>query len=84
MAKTALITGASEGISYELVKLSAKDGYHSVLVARNKQKMDQIAEEVEKSFGITTRVITKDLSLPESARKFFDELTAANVPYTRF
>jgi short-subunit dehydrogenase len=40
-------------------------------VARNKQKMDQIAAEVKKSFGITTRVITKDLSLPESATKIF-------------
>lgn len=36
--------------------------------------------EVEKSFGITMRMITKDLSLPESAREIFDELTAANVP----
>lgn len=79
MAKTVLITGASEGIGYELVKLSAKDGYNCVLVARNKQKMDQIATEVEKSFGITTRVITKDLSLSESAREIFDELNAANV-----
>jgi len=54
-----------------------------VLVARNKQKMDQIAAEVEKSFGITTRMITKDLSLPESAWEIFDELTAADVPYTQ-
>ncbi|MFZ1981363.1 MAG: SDR family oxidoreductase [Smithella sp.] len=80
MAKTVLITGASEGIGYELVKLSAKDGYNCVLIARNKQKMDQIAAEVEKSFGIKTRVIAKDLSLPESAREIFDELNAANVP----
>jgi uncharacterized protein len=80
MAKTALITGASEGIGYELVKLFAKDGYDCVLAARNKKKMDQLAAEVEKNFGITTRVITKDLSLPESAREIFDELHAANVP----
>jgi len=80
MAKTALITGASEGIGYELVKLFAKDGYDCVLVARNKQKMDQLAAEVEKNFGITTRVIAKDLSLPESAQEIFDELNAAGVP----
>ena len=80
MAKTALITGASEGIGYELVKLFAKDGYDCVLAARNKQKMDQLAAEVEKRFGITTRVIAKDLSLPESAQEIFDELNAAGIP----
>ena len=80
MAKTVLITGASEGIGHELVILFAKDGYDCVLAARNKQKMDQLAAEVEKCFGIKTRVIAKDLSLPESAREIFDELNAANVP----
>ena len=79
MAKTALITGASEGIGYELVKLFAKDGYDCVLAARNKQKMDQLAAEVEKRFGITTRVIAKDLSLPESAQEIFDELNTAGI-----
>jgi uncharacterized protein len=80
MARTALITGASEGIGYELVKLFAKDGYDCVLAARNKKKMDQLAAEVEKSFGIKTRVIAKDLSLPKSAQEIFDELNAAGVP----
>ncbi|MGD0278997.1 MAG: SDR family oxidoreductase [Smithella sp.] len=80
MAQTVLITGASEGIGHELVKLFAKDGYDCVLAARNKQKMDQLAAEVEKCFGIKTRVIAKDLSLPESAQEIFDELNAVNVP----
>ncbi|PKN52122.1 MAG: short-chain dehydrogenase [Deltaproteobacteria bacterium HGW-Deltaproteobacteria-13] len=79
MSKTALITGASEGIGYELVKLFAKDGYHCVLAARNKERMDQLAAEVKKSFGITARVITKDLSLPQAAQDIFDELNAAGV-----
>jgi uncharacterized protein len=79
MAKTALITGASEGIGYELVKLFAKDGYDCVLAARNKQKMDQLAAEVKKDFGVNTRVIAKDLSLPESAQEIFDEVTEAGI-----
>jgi len=79
MSKTALITGASEGIGYELVKLFAKDGYDCVLTARNKQKMDQLAAEVEKNFGINIRVIAKDLSVPESTQEIFDELNAAGI-----
>lgn len=79
MAQTVLITGASEGIGYELVKLFAKDGYNCVLVARNKQKMIQLAEEVNKRFGISTLVIAKDLSLPEASQEIFDEVTAAGI-----
>jgi short-subunit dehydrogenase len=80
MVKTALITGASEGIGYELVKLFAKDGYNCVLVARSKEKMDQLAGEVEKLYGVKTKVITKDLSQPEAAQEIFDELKIAAVP----
>ena len=76
----ALVTGASEGIGSELVKLFAKNGYDCVLVARNKEKMDKLAAEVEKLYGIKTRVIARDLSLPQSAQEIFDELKNAAVP----
>ena len=42
--KTALITGSSSGIGYELSKLYAKDGYNLVLVARSEQKLKQLAD----------------------------------------
>lgn len=79
MPKTALITGASEGIGHELVQLLAKDGHDCVLVARNKEKMDQLAADVAKRFDIKTLVIPKDLSRPEAAREIFDELQAAGI-----
>ncbi|MCG0314274.1 MAG: SDR family NAD(P)-dependent oxidoreductase, partial [Calditerricola sp.] len=37
--KTALITGASSGIGYELAKLFARDGHDVVLVARSEEKL---------------------------------------------
>ncbi len=72
--KTALITGASSGIGYELTKLFARDGYHVVLVARSAQRLNQIADELKNQFGISVKVIVKDLSEPSAAIEIFDEL----------
>ena len=40
--KTALITGASNGIGLALAKVHASKGDNLVLVARNKSKLDEI------------------------------------------
>jgi len=40
---TALITGASGGIGYELAKLFARDHYNLVLVARSGDRLNQVA-----------------------------------------
>jgi short-subunit dehydrogenase len=45
-----------------LTKLFAHDGYDLVLVARSEQQLQQLADELHNKFGITVRVIAKDLS----------------------
>jgi short-subunit dehydrogenase len=45
-APTAPITGASAGIGYELAKLFARDQYNLVLVARNRNTLQQFATEL--------------------------------------
>ncbi len=60
--KTALITGASNGIGLEFAKVFAKNGYHVVLVARSAMALQNIATELAHTYSITATVIVADLS----------------------
>ncbi len=58
MKNTALITGASNGIGYELAKIHAAAGGDLVLVARNKSKLDELKATLEQQFNVA--VIVKE------------------------
>ena len=73
-APTALITGASSGIGYELAKLFAKDHHNLVLVARNGPRLEQVGNELQRQFGITVRTLALDLAAPAAPQSLFDEL----------
>jgi uncharacterized protein len=72
--KTALITGASGGIGYEFAKLFAQDGYNLVLIARSKEKLAQVAQNLQGKFGISVKIIIKDLGVPTAPEEIFTEL----------
>jgi short-subunit dehydrogenase len=78
LAKRALVTGASEGIGFELCKLLAKDGYSIVLTARNQEQLQKRVEQL-KAHNVETHIIVQDLSLPDACEKLFAELTARNL-----
>lgn len=77
--KTALITGASSGIGYELAQLFAGDRYNLVLVARSADQLNQIANEFQKQFGILVKIIPLDLSLSDAPEKVFRELQTERI-----
>lgn len=79
MGKTALITGASNGIGYELAKVHAENGDNLVLVARNKSKLDELKTELEEKHKTAVYTIGKDLSVPNSALEVYDELKQKNI-----
>jgi uncharacterized protein len=75
---TALITGASGGIGYELAKLFARDHHDLVLVARNGDKLTQVAGELE-PHGIHVKTVPLDLAQPPAAKFLFDQLQREGI-----
>ncbi len=80
MKKTALITGASNGIGLELAKIHASKGGDLVLVARNKSKLDELKMELEKQWKVSVYTIGKDLSTTNAAQEIYDETKAQQIP----
>jgi short-subunit dehydrogenase len=79
VSKTALITGASGGIGYELALLFARDGYDCILVARSQDKLKELASRLEREHHVKTLVIGKDLSKPSAVDEIYEETTAAGL-----
>ncbi|MDY3127654.1 MAG: mycolate reductase [Corynebacterium sp.] len=58
----ALVTGASQGIGKAMATDLAKLGFNVILIARRKDVLDNIAHELESSYGVKTQVWAADLS----------------------
>ncbi len=66
----ALITGASSGIGKDIAKVLSKKGYELILVAREKQKLEEAAKEL----GTKTQIIAADLSQEENCKKIYEQV----------
>ncbi|HEX3642141.1 MAG TPA: SDR family oxidoreductase [Ktedonobacteraceae bacterium] len=72
--KTALITGASSGIGYELAQLFATDGYDLVLVAKNEPQLFHIADELATTFEVSVTPLGQDLTEAQAVNQIFARL----------
>lgn len=61
-SQTALVTGATSGIGYELAKLFAQDHINLVLVARRQAQLTAIKADFEGQYGIRVTCLAADLS----------------------
>ena len=69
MKKTALITGATMGIGYELSLLFAEDSYDLILIARDEHTLRKMRSDFLLVYEIDIHIIAIVLSRSTAARE---------------
>jgi len=80
MSKTALITGAANGIGHELAKILIRDSYDLILIDKDRDKLEEIKQRWENESDQTVKIIPKNLSFPGAAHEIFKEVKSWNIP----
>jgi hypothetical protein len=71
-----LVTGASSGLGQELARAIARDqGGNVLVVARRRDRLEALCEELRSRHGVQAAAIVADLSHPEDVERVFTEAT---------
>lgn len=74
-----VITGASSGIGTELARGLARRGYPLVLVARRKERLDELADELGSQFSVGAEVLPLDLSDADARQQLSERLRGESI-----
>jgi short-subunit dehydrogenase len=77
--RTALVTGASSGIGFELCRLLIRDAYRVVMVAKEAEKLAAAAIALEREHAAETVIIVRDLSDPLAPVELSERLRADSI-----
>ena len=71
---TVLITGASSGIGADMARELAERGYNVTLVARRRERLEELADELREAHDIHVDVETCDLGSPAARGRLTKKL----------
>jgi short-subunit dehydrogenase len=74
MKRTALITGASAGLGVEFARQLAGQGLDLILVARRKEKLEEVANDLANAHGVQIHTLNADLSRPSAPAELFEQV----------
>lgn len=77
--QTALITGATSGIGYELAKVFAMHGYDLLLIARRADRLEKMKQEFAKTYNVSANYIVKDLAESAAPQEIADEIKKSGM-----
>ncbi|MGH3632903.1 SDR family NAD(P)-dependent oxidoreductase [Mycobacterium sp.] len=76
---TVVVTGASSGIGTELARGLARRGYRLVLVARRRERLDELAGELGGQYAVEVDVMPLDLAGPRPREQLADRLRSESI-----
>lgn len=77
---TALVTGATAGIGHEFVRQLAERGHDVILVARDRARLENVSDEIQRTYKVRTEILVADLSDRAQTGKVAERLADEGRP----
>jgi len=71
----ALVTGASSGIGEAYAERLAREGYDLIVVARREERLQALAQKLNRNYGVNVEVLASNLVEPQGLRIVEERIT---------